>query len=65
MKPIEKIGEVRYCFPAILLEGKNPEKVHILVLIDNLILKIDELVDRVNELEKPPRLVSDEAAKTS
>lgn len=53
MKDIKEIGEIKWCMPEILLEQKDcTEKVHAPEVFDVLILKIDELVRRVNELSK-------------
>ena len=53
MEDIKEIGEIKYCFPGILIEQeKCTEKVHIPDVFDILIEKIDELVRRVNELSK-------------
>lgn len=53
MEPIKEIGEIRYCFPAILLESeKCSEKVHIPEVFDKLITKMDEMIRRLNELSE-------------
>lgn len=53
LEDIKEIGEIKYCFPELLLgQAKCKEAVHIPDVFDILILKIDEMVRRVNELSK-------------
>jgi len=53
LEEIKEIGEIKYCFPELLIEQKGcSEKVHIPDVFDIIIEKIDEIVRRVNELSK-------------
>lgn len=58
LEDIKEIGEIKYCFPGILIEEKEgSDAVHIPKVLDILTRKIDEMVRRINQLSKIDEVV--------